>query len=98
VANYLGMVFDTSTRGEARVTMKGFVDDLLKWYGGSGTADSPAGEALFKEKAGAAVCAEKVRKRFHSTVAKLLYLAKKARPDVLTAVSYLATRVQRCDE
>ena len=98
VTNYLGMVFDTSTEGEARVTMKGFVDDLLKWYGGSGTANSPAGETLFSEKVGAAVCQEEVRKRFHSTVAKLLYLPKRARPDILTAVSYLATRVQKCYE
>jgi hypothetical protein len=27
----------------------------------------------------------------------ILYLAKRARPEVLTAVSYLATRVTRCD-
>ena len=38
-----------------------------------------------------------MRKRFHSTVAKLLYLAKRARPDVLTSVSYLTTRVQKCN-
>ena len=30
-------------------------------------------------------------------VAKLLYLAKQARPDCLTAVAFLATRVTRCD-
>jgi hypothetical protein len=98
VSNYLGMTFDTSTEGEARVTMKGFVDDPLKWYGGTGTANSPAGKTPFSEKLGAAVCEEEARKRFHSTVAKLLYLTKRARPDVLTAVSYLATRVQKCDE
>jgi hypothetical protein len=46
------MMFDTSTEGEARVTMKGFVDDPLKWYGGTGTANSPAGETLFSEKVG----------------------------------------------
>jgi hypothetical protein len=44
------MVSDTSTEGEARVTMKGFVDDLLKWYGRSGTANSPAGKSIFSEK------------------------------------------------
>ena len=38
------------------------------------------------------------RKRFHSAVAKMLYLAKRARPDMLTGVSYLATRVQDCHE
>jgi ribosomal protein L7Ae-like RNA K-turn-binding protein len=34
------------------------------------------------------------RKYFHSTTAKLLYLAKHARPDILTLVIFLCTRVQ----
>jgi hypothetical protein len=37
---------------------------------------------------------EAERKWFHSTTAKLLYLAKRARPDILTAVIFLCTRVQ----
>ena len=94
--NYLGMVFDTSTGGEARVKMKGFVDDLFKWYGGSGVAKSPAGDGLFEEQIDGTTCDEAARKHFHSAVAKLLYLAKRARPDLLTGVSYLATRVQNC--
>ena len=38
------------------------------------------------------------RKEFHSLVAKLLYLAKKSRPECLTAVAFLATRVTRCTD
>jgi hypothetical protein len=37
-------------------------------------------------------------KIFHSTVAKLLFLAKRGRPDVLLAVSFLTTRVKSPDE
>jgi hypothetical protein len=37
---------------------------------------------------------ESERVFFHSTVAKLLYLSKRARPDILTVVTYLCTRVQ----
>lgn len=33
---------------------------------------------------------------FHSVVAKLSYLAKRAKPECLTAIAYLATRVTRC--
>jgi hypothetical protein len=33
VWNYVGMVLDTSAESEAEVTMKGFVDELLMWYG-----------------------------------------------------------------
>jgi len=36
---------------------------------------------------------EKNRSKFHTIVAKLLYLSKRARPDILLAVSYLTTRV-----
>ena len=72
--------------------MKGYVDELLIWYGESGTAKDPAGESLFDEKVGAR------RGTFFSTVAKLLYLAKRARPEELTGVLDLATRVQKCDE
>ena len=38
------------------------------------------------------------RAKFHTVVAKLLYLAKRARPDILLATSYLTTRVTRATE
>ena len=34
--------------------------------------------------------------KFHNMVAKLLYLAKRTKPECLTAVSFLAMRVTRC--
>ncbi len=34
---------------------------------------------------------------FHTYVAKILYLAKRMRPECLTAVSFLTTRVHDCD-
>jgi hypothetical protein len=36
------------------------------------------------------------REMFHSMVAKLLYLSKRTKPECLTAVSFLATRVTKC--
>lgn len=44
MSNNLAVVFYTSTEDEARITMKGFEDELLKWYEGSETAKSSAGE------------------------------------------------------
>ena len=35
---------------------------------------------------------------FHTNVAKLLFLAKQVRPDILTAVSFLCTRVSQPDK
>ena len=37
-------------------------------------------------------------RQFHRTVAQLLFLCKRARPDVETPVSFLTTRVQEPDE
>jgi Reverse transcriptase (RNA-dependent DNA polymerase) len=95
--DYLGMTIDMSTKGEARITMKGYVEDVLLSAGGRGTAATPATEGLFDVREEADTVSEEVRTWFHCIVAKLLYLAKRVRPECLTAVSYLATRVTKCD-
>ena len=41
--------------------------------------------------------AEEVRVWFHHLTAQLVYLAKRVKPECLTAVAYLATRVTRCN-
>jgi hypothetical protein len=38
------------------------------------------------------------RKFFHTVVAKLLYLGKRIRPDILLTVSFLCTRVTKVTE
>ena len=96
ILNYLGMTFDLSQPGEARVSMKGYVEDTLESCQATGGARTPATDGLFEVRIDAAMATEEERVEFHRLVAKLLYLAKKARPDLLLAVSYLATRVHRC--
>ena len=90
------MTFDLSHPGEARVSMKGYVDDLLESCAATGGARTSATECLFEANQGAEMATETERVQFHSDVANILYLAKKARPDLLLAVAYLATRVSRC--
>ena len=96
VLNYLGMVFDLSHAGEARVTMKGYVEDMLLTFGVSGGARTPATDGLFHQRLVPGDVSEPERIKFHSNVAKAAYLAKRARPDILMPVAYLATRVTRC--
>jgi hypothetical protein len=96
IVNYLGMVFDITTAGEARVSMTGYVEDMLRESETIGGAKTPATEGLFDVREGCDMASEEHRMRFHRHVAKILYLAKRARPDCLTAVAYLATRVTRC--
>ena len=62
----------------------------------SGRARSSATDGLFEVRDTTELVPEEQRSCFHSLVAKLSYLARRAKPECLTAVSYLATRVTRC--
>jgi hypothetical protein len=95
VLSYLGMQFDLSEMERVRISMQGYVADLLSSLDVTGVVATPATLHLFD------ICDEEQqigateKERFHTVVAKLLYLAKRARPDILTAVAFLATRVQK---
>ena len=58
-------------------------------------ARSPATDGLFDIRDVPAVSEDR-RAKFHSTVAKILYLAKRTKPECLTAIAFLATRMTRC--
>jgi hypothetical protein len=59
---------------------------------------SPATKNMFIVDGNSRLLGEEDRKQFHTKTAKLLYLAKRARPDILTAVNFLCTRVQSATE
>ena len=63
-----------------------------------GRARTPGTNTLFETRPGAKLATSDEQTEFHRIVAKILYLAKRARPDCLTAVAFLATRVSKCDE
>lgn len=90
--DYLGMAFDFSVPGECRVSMDGFVKDILE-----GVTDrcytTPAAPYLHEVRTQSALLPPQEAREFHTTVAKLMYLAKRTRPDILLAVSFLSTRV-----
>jgi hypothetical protein len=91
---YLGMKLDFSKQGEASITMPAYVDSLLQLSGTVGTASTPAGTNLFAIDDTSKILDEADKDSYHSTVARLLYLAKRTRPDILLAVSFLCSRVQ----
>jgi hypothetical protein len=92
------MTIDITVEGEARITMPGFVDDMLASSGIVGAAKTPATEHLFEVRENSARATKEEAKDFHRQVAKMLYLAKRVRPECLPAVAFLATRVTKCDE
>lgn len=97
VLDYLGMSFDFRVSGEVSVTMDNCVHDILKECGVDTTRATPATSCLFDVR-DAPKASEDDKKWFHTRVAKVLYLAKRVRPECLTAVSFLTTRVHVCDE
>ena len=94
VHSYLGMQFDFSTAGEVAVTMDGYINDIIAEYDVKGSVASPATNSLFEVASDSPLLDSEGKDRFHSRVAKLLYLAKRVRPDLLTAIAFLSTRVQ----
>jgi hypothetical protein len=97
LVNFLGMVLDFSHSGEARITMGGYIDDMLKNSGIVGTARITSTDGLFEVRDTALPVPEAVRVWFHSLIASILYVAKRTKPECLVAVSAMATMVHSCD-
>jgi len=91
--DYLGMIFDYSVDGQVKISMEKMVEELLQEYSVEGTVKTPAASFLFKVGKNIENLKLKEKELFHSIVAKLLYMSKRARPDILTTVSFLSTRV-----
>jgi len=96
IHSYLGMQIQFH-QGYAMINMSHFVDKLLQTCGEDDLTEfkCPATKKLFAVDEKATKLTEAERKAFHTNVAKLLYLTKRARPDILTAVSFLCTQVTR---
>ena len=58
-------------------------------------AATPAKTHLFEVNDNREALSTKKHKLFHSCVAKLLFVAKRGRPDILTAISFLTTRITK---
>ena len=95
---FLGMNFDFTEPKVLKIDMCRHVDDMVDSFPiefeENNTSASPAGEKLFEEGTGEAL--NKMEKeQSHTTVAKGLYISKRARPDIQLAVAVLCTRVQQ---
>jgi hypothetical protein len=98
--DYLGMTIDYSTPGKVKIGMVDYIDKMLAELPEdmSGESVTPAPNHLFQVNMEDAVKlpAEK-SELFHHNAAKLLFLCKRARPDVQTATAFLCTRVKSPD-
>lgn len=92
VLPYVGMLFDYSVAGQVAITMEGYILDCLRMARTVGRATTPATAQLFEIDENSSLLTSEDKQYFHSAVAKLYYLAKRVRPDLLTALSFLVTR------
>ena len=96
VHNYLGMKF-TFGKDEVLITMEDYIKSIIEWWGTTQIASTPASSDLFIIGE-SELLPSTLSSKFHSGAAKCLYLSKRARPDIITAVAYLTTRVQSPNE
>ena len=100
VHEYLGMTIDYTTPGVVSFIMKDYVTDIINEKAkdmDDRVATTPAASHLYQTNNEATKLNDHDAEYFHHMVAKLLYLAKRGRPDILTAVSFLCTRVKEPD-
>ena len=92
---YLGMAVDINST-YCELTMKKYIEDLVNDNGGfeQRRHQSPASQNLFNVT-DSKLLDEPKRESFHKTVARLLYLATRVRPDILLAVTFLCSRVSK---
>ena len=93
---YLGMSLDYSVPGKLKVFMRDYIKSMIKEFpiNITGTAKIPWTESLLEENQKMKHLEEIQRELFHTYVMKLMFLSKRGRPDILTGVAYLTTRVR----
>jgi histone deacetylase 1/2 len=92
IHSYLGMEFNFSEKGKVKINMSGYTNDLLNFAGVQGVISSPAPDHLFQVSDSAEPLDLARKEKFHTLVAKSLYLAKRVRPDILLPISFLSSR------
>ncbi len=93
---YLGMDVHIEDHGTT-IDMQFYVQQLLEGEKIE-ELDAPGMKNTFIVASKSEPLVEEMRKVLHSKTEKLLYLAKRARPDILTIVTFLCTRVQGATE
>jgi hypothetical protein len=99
--DYLGMVLDYSNKGKVKIDMTRYIEKMVDEFPiklkSTDLASTPAADNLFD--AGTGKKLEKDRKEiFHTWVAKGLFVAKRARPDIHPTIAVLCTRVRDPNE
>ena len=98
--DFLGMDINIKKDKKIEISMKKQILEAIEWFGEriDHKPATPANKRLFSVNDESEPLEESKKEIFHSVVAKLLYIAKRARPDVETAIAFLCTRVSKSTE
>jgi hypothetical protein len=99
IHDYLGMRIDFSEKGVAKIDMEQYIQNILNEMPNemAGVSPTPAANHLFDVSTESAKLDDVQKEFFHHVVAQLLFLCKRARPDIQTAIAFLCTRVKEPD-
>ena len=96
VHDYLGMQLDYRKKGQLDICMEKYEKSMIEEFpikmGSKDVARMPAANSLFNYGTGAKLDTKRAE-IFHTTVAKGLFLCKRARPDIQQAISVLCIRL-----
>ena len=94
--DYLAMVLDFNIPGVLKVDMTSYVKSMVQEFPAklSGKTRAPWNENLFRVDATSKKLDEATAKVFHTFVMKGMFVAKRARQDILPGIVFLATRVR----
>ena len=99
--DFLGMILDYSVEGELHIKMDSYVESMINNFPNpellKKKAATPAGDHLFEVNPEALKLLEDEARIFHTIVAQGLFICKRARPDIMTAIAFLCTRVKDPD-
>jgi hypothetical protein len=96
IHDYLGITINLDERHKVQFTMIDYLEDILSEMPSDmgGIARTPAQDDLFTANEGFPLLNVKDVDFYHRTTARLLFAAKRARPDQQVAVAYMCTRVK----
>jgi len=99
--DYLGMIFDYTEKGKLKIDMTSYVEDMINEFPDElkpeDTVPSPATDSLLK--IGQSKKLDSTRsEKYHTLVAKGLFVSKRARPDIHPTIAILCTRVKSPNE
>ena len=99
VHDYLGMRIDFSEKGVAKIDMEQYIQNILNEmpHEMTGVSPTPAANHLLDVNPESEKLDDIQKEFFHHVVAQLLFLCKRARPDIQTAIAFLCTRVKGPD-